>query len=874
MGLDTKFGHHDEKRIKLYSFSPYRRNKKTKDNNLLAFNGKAKILANNSNELRCRTLVDSGCEEIVMSRQFAKRLNMELVSTDLSAELWDGTLVPMEISVSDLQLKIGKATINVRPYVVDWIAYDVILGKSWLSEANPSIDWKSNKMTLRKGKLLITVQARDNYKDNPSICTILSAKQLCRRAKKEKSPIFHVIVKNVANKSNNDNRNTAVEEDEIPRELNEMLERYKDVFPKDLPKGLPPKRPVEMKIDLIEGTNPKKGPIYKLSKLELEEMKQQIDELLALGLIRPSISPWGSPVLFIPKKDGGLRMCIDYRALNKQSIKNQVPLPRIDEVWDQVGGAKYFSIIDLKSGYHQIRLRESDIEKTAFRTRYGLFEYLVTPFGLTGAPGCFQTLMNLIFRPYLDKFVLVYLDDILIYSKNKEDHMKHLEIVLKTLRDNKLFGKLSKCEFLQTKIDYLGHVITQDGIEVNPNKIEAIKSWEPPNSVTQVQSFLGLCNYYRRFVKDFSVIASPLTDLTKKSTEFVWDDESQKSFEALKDALTKAPVLKCADPNEKFVVTSDASASGIGAVLTQVDAQGQTRPVAFTSRKLNPAEQNYSTHERELLAIIHALKCWRSYLHGCRFNILTDHHPLKYLDTQKTLSRKQARWVEFMQEFDYEIEYLKGKENKVADALSRQHGEIHKTSSDSIRELMVLTSVTLQSNSSATLIKEYQNDRHFNVLLQKCKPPYEKRNGKLFLQDTLCIPKGEIRNKILHDHHKSIYGAHRGVRKTIKLIKSKFYWPRMKEDIIEYIKSCKECQSSKALNEKLGVPNPFPPPQRKWEEISMDYLFDLPKTKQNKTGIIVVVDKLSKMAQFLPIELILLMPHQIYITHPLDPRSK
>lgn len=262
--------------------------------------------------------------------------------------------------------------------------------------------------------------------------------------------------------------------------------------------------------------------------------------------------------------------------------------------------------IDLRSGYHQIRRRESDVEKTAFRTRYGQFEYLVTPFGLTGAPGCFQTLMNNILRPYLDDFVLVYLDDILIYSKTAGEHVNHLRTILQILRDHELYGKLSKCEFLKQEIEYLGHIISKNGIQVNPKKIEAVKNWEIPKNVTQVQSFLGLCNYYRRFVKDFATVPTPLTDITRKDKGYKWEVEEQQSFDELKNLLTNAPVLRCADPNIPYQLTADASQTGVGAVLTQTDENG-TRPVAYASRKLIPAEQDYSTHERELLAIKYAL---------------------------------------------------------------------------------------------------------------------------------------------------------------------------------------------------------------------------------------------------------------------------
>lgn len=403
-----------EDAIKLCAFSPYKKRRKTKRQALLVFNGEVQEAADNS---CCTTLVDSGCEEIVISKAYAEKIKLRKENTNLSAELWDRTLIPMERCCENLNIRIGEATITVRPYVVDWIAYDLILGKAWLSEANPLIDWKLNRMLLKQEEKLITLDAEAHRHGEARLTYMLTSKQFVRLAKKQKSIIYHVVLK--PSQEEEEDTTMTSEEDGYGRKIDRLLGEYKCVFPEDLPKGLPPKRSVEMRIDLEKDSKPKMGPIYKLSRKELEEMKKQLDEALNNGFIRPNISPWGSPVLFTPKKGGGLRMCIDYRALNKQTIKNQVPLPRIDEVWDQVGGSKYFSTIDLRSGYHEIRLRDADIQKTAFRTRYGQYEYLVTPFGLTGAPGCFQTLMNNIFRPHLDKFVLVYLDDILIYSKTK-----------------------------------------------------------------------------------------------------------------------------------------------------------------------------------------------------------------------------------------------------------------------------------------------------------------------------------------------------------------------------------------------------------------------------------------------------------------------
>jgi RNase H-like domain found in reverse transcriptase/Reverse transcriptase (RNA-dependent DNA polymerase) len=297
---------------------------------------------------------------------------------------------------------------------------------------------------------------------------------------------------------------------------------------------------------------------------------------------------------------------VDYRALNKVTIKNRYPLPRIEELMDRLAGAKYFSKIDLYSGYHQIRIKESDTPKTAFRTRYGHYEFLVLPFGLTNAPATFMTLMNDIFREYLDQFVVVYLDDILIYSRTREEHLQHVRIVLTTLCKHKLYAKAKKCELVQTKVEYTGHFISGKGISVDPRKVETIKNWSAPTNVSGVRSFLGLASYYRKFVEKFSAIATPLTALLHKDQKFEWSEEAQQAFNILKERLTTTPVLLLPDSTKPFMVTTDASDYAIGAVLTQDQGKGE-QPVAYESRKLSSAEQNYAIHEKELLAIIHAI---------------------------------------------------------------------------------------------------------------------------------------------------------------------------------------------------------------------------------------------------------------------------
>jgi hypothetical protein len=393
----------------------------------------------------------------------------------------------------------------------------------------------------------------------------------------------------------------------------------------------------------------------------------QLKELLDLGLIRPSVSPWGAPVIFIRKKDGSWRLCIDYRQLNKATIKNQYPLPRIDDLFDQMKGATVFSKIDLRSGYHQLRIKEDDVPNTTFKTRFGHYEFTVLPFGLTNAPGVFMSLMNGVFREYLDKFVQVFIDDILIYSRTTEEHDEHLHLVLQCLREHKLYGKLSKCSFYQSRIHYLGHVISGEGIAVDPAKVEAIMEWPAPTIVTEVHSFMGLAGYYRRFVEGFSKIAGPITELQKKNKKFVWTEKCAGAFRRLKELLTTAPILKVPDMDVDFLVCTDASKEGLGGVLMQ-----DGRVIAYISRKLRRHEENYATHDLELLAIVYALKVLRHYLVGRKFELRTDHCGLQHIFTQSDLNARQRRWSELLSEYDFEITYIKGTVNRVADALSRR----------------------------------------------------------------------------------------------------------------------------------------------------------------------------------------------------------
>ena len=647
---------------------------------------------------------------------------------------------------------------------------------------------------------------------------------------------------------------------------------FPDVFPEEV-NELPPEREVEFSIDLVPGTRPISMAPYRMSAVELTELKSQLEDLLDKKFIRPSVSPWGAPVLLVKKKEGTMRLCVDYRQLNKVTIKNRYPLPRIDDLMDQLVGASVFSKIDLRSGYHQIRVKTEDIQKTAFRTRYGHYEYSVMPFGVTNAPGVFMEYMNRIFHPYLDKFVVVFIDDILVYSKSEEEHAEHLRVVLGVLREKKLFAKLSKCEFWLEEVSFLGHVISRGGVAVDPSKIEAVSKWEAPKSVSEIRSFLGLAGYYRKFIEGFSKLALPLTMLTRKGQAFVWDSKCEEGFQELKRRLTTAPILILPSPSEPFEVYCDASLLGLGGVLMQ-----NKQVIAYASRQLKVHERNYPTHDLELAAVVFVLKLWRHYLYGSRFEVFSDHKSLKYLFDQKELNMRQRRWLEFLKDYDFGLNYHPGKANVVADALSRK--SLHMSmlmvkELDLIEQFRDLSLVCESTHNSVKLgmlkltsgiLDEIREGQKSDMLLVDKLTLVNQgqggefrvdENGVLKFGNRVCIPDvTELKKSILEEGHRSGLSIHPGATKMYHDLKKLFWWPGMKREIASFVYSCLTCQKSKIEHQKpSGLMQPLAIPEWKWDSISMDFVSGLPRTIKNFEAIWVIVDRLTKSAHFIPIRM-------------------
>ena len=730
---------------------------------------------------------------------------------------------------------------------------------------------------------------------------------------------------------------------------------FLDVFSKKDADTLPPHRAHDHAIHLKEGAQPPASALYGMSRDEILELRRYLDENLSKGFIRASRSQAAAPVLFVKKPGGGLRFCVDYRGLNAITVKNRYPLPLISETLNRLSRAKIFTKLDIISAFNRLRIKEGDEALTAFRTRFGLFEYLVMPFGLCNGPASFQEYINNTLREHLDKFCTAYLDDILIYSDNELEHEVHVKLILRKLREAGLQADITKCEFHVTQVPYLGLIITTEGVKMDPSKIDTIVNWPTLINVKDVQSFLGFANFYRRFIYGYSRIANPLTRLTRKAEPFVWSQECQKAFNTLKEAFTSDVILRHYNPDHKIVVETDASDYVSGGILSQYDENEVLHPVAYFSKKHNPAECNYEIYDKELMAIVRAFEEWRPELEGstCPVEVITDHKNLEYFMSTKQLSRRQARWSEFLSRFNYRITYRPGKAGGKPDALTRRSGDLPKEGDTSdprhqyqhqtilkthvldpkivenlafdaldIKVMMLQSQIialdpvqlhlspaspvpplTLApmdleveesdvedvephlepqldqdipnldedpaDTSTQTLWEQAEaNDtfaaqiiealrsgaRHHNKIpLAEC----EEHENHLYFRERRYVPNSDkLRLRIIQLAHDSVAGGHPGRAKSYELVSRAYWWPNIYKYVQRFVRNCHVCTRSKPSRQRTqGWLRPLPVPERRWRDVSMDYVGPLPpSTFMGITYryVLAFVDRLSKMRHLVP----------------------
>jgi len=664
-------------------------------------------------EISTYSLLDSGCEgysfvDLDWARE--KGIPLHLLPKPFRLTGYDG-----EGKDSRIVRHYAYCTFSIGDHVEENMVmfatplahYHTILGEPWLEKHDPQISWGGRTVVFtsnycqkhcntpnrpQKQHMLRHLPEKTTPKylpDRPSgvrpINIAAVSLDACRRFAHQGCDIFVATIEDIDEIL--DKNGQPSPEPEVLEQLPEEIRDFADVFSPKKADRLPPHRPYDHEIRLLPGKDLPFGPLYSMSRDELKALREWLDENLKKGFIRPSSSPVASPVLFVKKPGGGLRLCIDFRSLNNISVKDRYPLPLIKETLNNLKGMKYFSKIDIVSAFNNIRMKEGQEYLTAFRTRFGLFESLVMPFGLTGAPATFQRFINDTLRQYLDQFCSAYLDDILIYSKTREEHIEHVRKVLMQLRKAGLFAKISKCEFFVQKTKFLGLIIGRDGIQMDPEKVKTIKEWPIPSCLTDVQAFIGFANFYRRFIRDFSKIISPLVQLTQKNVKFEWTTACQSAFDRLKDAFTSAPILIPFDWTKEVILETDASDYVSAGVLSQYGDDGILRPVAFFSKKHSATECNYEIYDKELLAIIRCFEEWRPELEGSEhpIRILTDHRNLEYFTTSKLLNRRQARWSEFLSRFNFRIQYRPGKQGQKPDSLTRRSEDLPREGDERLR---------------------------------------------------------------------------------------------------------------------------------------------------------------------------------------------
>ncbi|KAK9400665.1 hypothetical protein NXF25_011379 [Crotalus adamanteus] len=780
-----------------------------------------------------QALLDTGCTRCLINREVVQQMGIRVarLKSPIRFEQVDGSLLggaPTTLVTEPIRMDVGGHWEVIRFVVVPSMTEPLILGLAWLDKWTPIIWWEdgSQRLRLPVGPQPPPTPDHDGDKGLGAVDPIPEGD----------GPGYPSIYNDLA-----------------------------AVFSEHECDTLPPHRVTDCAIELIPGAKLPKPRMYPMTFTELKEMREYINKNLARGFIEPARSKIAAPVIFHEKKDGGLRLCVDFRGLNAVCIEPIYPLPLMKDLLAHLATGKIFTKLDLREAYYRIRIREGDEWKTTFNCPLGSYQFKVMPFGLQGAPAVFMQLINEVLHDHLYRGVLVYLDDILIYSSTMEDHIQLVRTVLKKLLDSKLYCKVSKCEFHKDRIDYLGFRVSAMGIEMDPNKIRSVLEWQAPKTRCQLQQFLGFANFYRQFIPSFADVALPLTQLlrTKHNTgkprpkqPLEWTMACQQAFEKLKSLFAQGPLLAHPDPDKPFIVQADASDVAVGAILLQRNEKNILQPCAYTSKKFTETERRWAVWEKEAFAVKWALSTWRHLLEGAQhpFEVWTDHQNLTVLQTPRKLAPKHVRWAQYFQRFKFNLKVVPGGKNFLADALSRMpqydskreqviQAVIPQCDGESEKAEVCTKLATFEEEIKAALVTDPWLSANPGILTH--------RNGLAWYGDKLYIPQ-EVRNRVYHQCHDSKVAGHFGFVKTLHLARRQFWWPSLRKDIETYVKECKVCAQAKVIPKKpMGLLQSVSDPIRPWQDIGMDFLVELPNVK-GYTVIWTVIDLFSKQAHFIP----------------------
>ena len=852
-------------------------------------------------------LLDSGATGLFIDADFVHAKNLTVKSLPRSIPVYniDGSL-NQHGSVKetvDLILRYQDHTERATFHVTALGGVPVILGHPWLAQHNPQINWKTGEVIMSRCPSECRVhhiRAQKKRRERAKLAKVVQEKVALPACVSEEVEgegeededleleegdrimyvgFPHLDVKASGTVSQRlaeaSNANTHLFK-KSPREMiPSHYRQYEHVFLKESFDELPQRKKWDHVIELIPGSKEFSTKLYPMSPGEQAELDKFLEENMKTGRIRPSKSPMASPVFFIKKKDGSLRFVQDYRKLNAMTIKNRYPLPLIPDIMSRISGARFFTKLDVRWGYNNIRIREGDEWKAAFRTNRGSFEPLVMFFGLCNSPATFQMMMNDIFRALVEEGVVaVYMDDILIFTKTLEEHRRVVKQVLQILKDNNLYLKPEKCIFEVEEVEFLGLILSKDCVKMDPIKVDGVKGWPTPRKVKELQSFLGFVNFYRRFIQDFSKIARPLHDLTKKDSQWQWEQKHQLAFDRLKEQVTTAPILVQPDVTKPFRLETDASDFATGAVLSQLGDDEKWRPVGFISKSLNDAERNYHVHDKELLSVIRALEEWRHLLEGAvhLVDIYNDHRNLTYFMNAQNLNRRQARWSLYLSRFNFVLHHRPGKSSGKPDALSRRSDHQQEGTDNLGQTILTPEFFALKAAEGVMLQAEGNN---FVGRIRRCKDrddivvemlkeggrniggfqreDWKEEDGLVTYKGRLYVPKDkQLRHDIVKAHHDSARAGHPGRWKTQELVTRNYWWPGVTRFISQYVKSCDPCNRAKIYpTAPPGRLKPNPIPTRRWQIVTTDLMPELPKS-HGFDAIWVAVDRLSKRIHIAP----------------------